>query len=79
MNTKRIEKLENKAYALRVKKGHATTMLEYSIVEGYWHAAESYCKTIIKVDRKLEKAQKKFEKLEKRRRSKSNKSVEAMA
>lgn len=79
MNTKRKERLENKACALRVQKEHATTMLEYSIVEGYWYAAKSYCNTIIKVDRKLAKAQKKFEKLETRNCSKNNKSVEAMA
>ena len=76
MNTKRIEKLEKKAYALRLEKEHAEAMLEYCVAERqYYHAAKRYCDTIIKANRKLGKAQKKFEKLEMRNRSRKSKSI----
>lgn len=75
MNTKRIEKLEKKAYALRVEREHYENMLEYCVAERRYYPAKAYCEAIIKVDCKLEKAQKKFEKLEMRNRSRKNKSI----
>lgn len=69
MNTKRIEKLEKKAYILRLEKKHAQDMLEYCVDEKLYRAIQAYGDAIVKVDCKLEKIQKKFEKLEKRNRS----------
>lgn len=75
MNTKRMERLERKAYALRVEREHAETMLEYSVAERRYYAAKKYCKSIIKANRKLAKAQKKFEKSVTRNHSKKHKSM----
>ena len=75
MNTKRIEKLEKKAYILRLEKKHAQDMFEYCVDEKLYRAIQAYGDAIVKVDCKLEKIQKKFEKLEKRNRSRKNKSI----
>lgn len=75
MNTKRMERLERKAYALRVEREHAETMLEYSVAERRYYAAKKYCKSIIKANRKLAKAQKKFEMSVTRNHSRKSKSI----